>query len=392
MDEFYKCGIKTELDTDKITGLDLPDGVPALHSFYLYLSDSCNLHCRHCWITPAYVNGKPSPGQVIDLGLLKKAVREGKTLGLCSAKLTGGEPMLHPEFKQAASMLTDENLNLNMETNGTLIDRKIAEFMKNKTNIRFISISLDSPRETHHDDFRGSKGAYQAALNGLKNLVEAGYENIQIIMSLHRNNIGEVRELISLAENKRAASVKLNPVTHNGRGAFMQANKETLSIPEVLELSERIRGEFKKTAKIPVILNVPPSVRPLSEVTGARLQGDCGVDHILGILGTGDVALCGIGRTMPEFVYGNIAADSIRDIWLNHPRVVKLRQDLRDFKNYPELCRNCIFMRKCRTGCVVQNHTDFGKLIWPSGICLYANENGLFKNSRKRFHSVKDQF
>ncbi len=389
MDRFHRCGIKTEIDKDKISELDLPDDVPLLLSFYLYLSDSCNLHCKHCWITPAYVNGKLSPGQVIDLHLLKKAVREGKTLGLSAAKLTGGEPMLHPEFKQVASMLTEEKLNLDMETNGTLIDREMAEFMKNKTNINFISISLDSPKEAHHDAFRGSKGAYRTALKGLKHLVDAGYENVQIIMSPHRKNIGEVRELIALAEAKGAASVKLNPVTNNGRGALMQANNETLSISEVLELSDLIRREFSQTAKIPIILNVPPSVRPLSEVTGPRLQGDCGVDHILGILGSGDVALCGIGRTMPEFIYGNIAADSIRKIWLNHPKVVKLRQDLRDFNNYPELCRNCIFMRKCRTGCVVQNYTDSGKLIWPSRICLYANEKGLFKISRKRALSEK---
>jgi len=385
MDEFYECGIKTDVTLNNKPELDLPEGVPILTTLYLYLSDSCNLRCQHCWVTPTYVNGKPTPGQVIDLGQLKKAVCEGKTLGLSGAKLTGGEPMLHPEFRQIAKMLTEENLSLVMETNGTLIDRELAEFMKNETNINFIAISLDSPNESHHDAFRGLKGAYRSALNGVKYLVEAGYNNVQIIMSVHRKNVDEVRELVALAETKGAASVKLNPVTNNGRGALMHENKEVLNISEVLELKDIVQGDLKQMAKIPIILNVPPSVRPLSEVTaGPRICGDCGVDHILGILGTGDVALCGIGKTMPTFIYGNIATDSIRDIWLNHPGVVKLRHDLKDFENYPELCRNCIYMRKCRTGCVVENYTKSEKLIYPNEVCVFAEENDLFKNSRKR--------
>ncbi len=28
--------------------LALPEGVPPLTTFYLYLTDGCNLHCRHC--------------------------------------------------------------------------------------------------------------------------------------------------------------------------------------------------------------------------------------------------------------------------------------------------------------------------------------------------------
>jgi len=384
MDEFYDCGVDADVTLSDKPELDLPEGIPLLAAFYLYLSDSCNLRCQHCWITPTYVNGKPTPGQVIDAGQLKKAVREGKTLGLSSAKLTGGEPMLHPEFRQIAKMLTDENLNMVMETNGTLIDREIAEFMKNETSISFISISLDSPNEANHDAFRGVKGSHRAALNGLKNLVEAGYTNVQVIMAVHRGNINEVRELVALVEAKGAASVKLNPVTNNGRGAIMHENDETLSISEVLELSDLIRGDLKQIANIGLILNIPPSLKPLSEVAGQKVCGDCGVDHILGILGTGDVALCGIGKTMPEFIYGNIATDSIRDIWLNHPGVVKLRHDLNDFDNYHELCRSCIFMRKCRTGCVVQNYSGFNSLIWPNEICLFAEENNLFRNSRKR--------
>ena len=58
--------------------LDLPEGVPPLNSLYLYLVAGCNLACRHCWITPTFVNGEPSPGECLDLGLLRQAVAEGQ--------------------------------------------------------------------------------------------------------------------------------------------------------------------------------------------------------------------------------------------------------------------------------------------------------------------------
>jgi SynChlorMet cassette radical SAM/SPASM protein ScmF len=388
MTDFCYCDTDTGNAEQAGTALDLPEGVPALRSFYLYMSDSCNLRCRHCWITPTFVDGKPSAGEVIDIELLRLAVNEAKPLGLRNAKLTGGEPMIHPKFRQIATILSEEGLGLNMETNGTLIDDDMAHFLRNDTKIGFISISLDSVNEDSHDRFRGVKGSYRAALGGLKCLVDAGYKNVQIIMAPHKGNAGEVKDLVCLAASRGAGSVKLNPVTNNGRGILMHERNETLSIQEILELSDFVRGPLKKISGIPVIINIPLSLRPLKELVSGANAGDCGVDHILGILGSGDIALCGIGRTMPELVYGNLGRDSMRDIWLDHPSVLKLRHDISDFDNYPELCRSCIFMRKCRTGCVVQNYSNFGRLLWPHSMCLDAQETGRFKESRKKGKTI----
>ncbi|MDD4652330.1 MAG: radical SAM protein [Methanothrix sp.] len=104
----------------------LPEGVPPLRAFYLYMTTGCNLRCRHCWVVPRYVKGKPHPGEVIDTVLLRRAVEEAKPLGLCNAKITGGEPLLHPQFREIVKMLSDQGLGLNMETNGTLMTREIA--------------------------------------------------------------------------------------------------------------------------------------------------------------------------------------------------------------------------------------------------------------------------
>jgi sulfatase maturation enzyme AslB (radical SAM superfamily) len=145
--------------------LDLPDGVPPLHSFYLYLSASCNLRCRHCWITPEF-SDTPAPGKTVDPNALRDAVIEAKTLGLAHVKLTGGEPLLHPQFKEIVDMLTTEGLSISMETNGTLITEEMAHYLKEKTNMDFVSVSIDSSVAAEHDAFRGVRGAFDAALSG----------------------------------------------------------------------------------------------------------------------------------------------------------------------------------------------------------------------------------
>ncbi len=96
------------------------------------------------------------------------------------------------------------------------------------------------------------------------------------------------------------------------------------------------------------------------------------------MLGTGEIVLCGIGRTIPELVYGRLGEDSIRDIWTTHPTILELRRSLADVDNYPGLCRGCLMANRCRTGCVAQNYVDGKQLVWPDALCAEAEQLGEF--------------
>ena len=368
-----------------ISALNLPEGVPPLRSFYLYLSSSCNLRCRHCWITPEYSKSGPSPGKTIIIEDLYKAVIEAKELGLSQAKLTGGEPMLHPNFREIVDMLTNEGISMNMETNGTLMTYETACYLKEHSKVNFISVSLDSPVPEEHDAFRGVKGAFDATVNGLRAMVSAGYTNCQVIMSVHRGNILQVKDLVNLAKELGAASVKFNPVTHSGRGITMHERGEALGFREYLDFSRYVNEELRPSAHISVIMPVPLSLTPLNELWRTKGKcGDCGVIGILGVLGGGEIALCGIGETIPELVYGHLGIDSIRDIWLNNQVLNELRRDIEDPASYPGVCGSCIHARACRTGCVANNYTYCGRLVSPGWLCDEAYRRGLFPASRLR--------
>jgi SynChlorMet cassette radical SAM/SPASM protein ScmF len=363
--------------------LDLPEGVPPLQTFYIYLSDDCNLKCQHCWITPKFFNGVQSREQVIEVELLQKAVKEARPLGLKSAKLTGGEPMLHPQFLEIVDMLTSEGLNLNMETNGTLLTAETACYLKEKTNMDFISVSIDGADAETHDRFRGVPGAFENALRGLNFLVDAGYTNTQVIMSIHHNNIGKVEDVVKLAKKRGAGSVKLTSVMNIGRGEVMHKRGEALDMDDHLQLAHDVRENLRKRFNIPIVFNIPPALTPLQELWRTRGRtGSCNVRNILGILGRGEIALCGIGRSIPELVYGYLGEESIREIWLTHPRIIELRRALDDINSYPSICGQCVHAKTCRTGCVAHNYVDSGQLIWPSWLCREAAARGMFPASR----------
>lgn len=361
---------------------DLPPGVPALRMFYLYLSAGCNLNCRHCWITPTFVNGKPVPAECLDIALIKKTVTEAKPLGLTAVKLTGGEPTLHPNFIQVVDFLSDQGLSLTMETNGTLIDQDMARHLADGNKLSHVAVSLDSPDPAWHDQFRGKRGAFDAAVKGIRNLVAAGFKP-QIIMSVVRDNAVQIEGLIELALKLGAGSVKFNPVTPSGRGADIHSQGQGLAIEEILELSHHIRGPIQNRHKIYLSVMLPPAMWTVRELLRfGGLGGACHVRNILGLLGTGEMALCGIGRNVPELCFGKLCKDSIRDVWISHPTLNQLRQDLEG--PFSGLCGNCIHAKACLTHCVAMNYEATGRLVAVSPICAAAEKAGLFPEGRKR--------
>ncbi len=357
----------------------LPAGVPPLLSFYLYLTTGCNLRCRHCWIEPSFVTGQPAPGEFLDLELLRRAVAEAKPLGLANAKLTGGEPTLHPQFVEIVDFLTAEGLGLDMETNGTLIDGALARHLHERTNLRFISVSLDGPDAATHDAFRRVAGSFDAALRGLRALVEAGYRP-QVIMSIHRGNVGQIEAVVELAVGLGAGSVKFNPISPTGRGQEMEEHGETLTAREVLALAHRVRGELQQRTPIRLFLATPLALYTAGELARRGTDGDCHIRHILGILGSGEMALCGIGRTIAELCFGNLRDASVAEVWYNHPVLQELRRELDG--EYPGICGQCIHAPRCLTYCPARNYQQSGRLIAPAWECAEAEAQGLFPASR----------
>ena len=80
--------------------------------------------------------------------------------------LSGGEPLLHPEFFEILKIIKSNKLITTMTTNATLIDDKKAKDLV-LSGIESLVISIDGDEETH-DNIRKVKGSFNNAINGIK--------------------------------------------------------------------------------------------------------------------------------------------------------------------------------------------------------------------------------
>ncbi len=67
-----------------------------LEQIYFYLTEGCNLACRHCWLSPKLQKDNITHPS-LSMELFESIVEQAKPLGLESVKLTGGEPLLHSQ-------------------------------------------------------------------------------------------------------------------------------------------------------------------------------------------------------------------------------------------------------------------------------------------------------
>ncbi len=366
----------------KKTKLDLPKGIPPLTSLYLYISGSCNLACKHCWIAPEFQQN-PENGKFVKPEHVKNAIIQAQPLGLGSVKLTGGEPLLHPQFKELVNIIEKEDISFNMETNGILIDKYMADFLKDTKKKPFISVSVDGANAKTHEDLRGVKGCFEQALDGIKNLVNAGFRP-QLICTLHKGNVSEIKDVVELAQKIGCGSVKFNHVQEVGRGDTF-AHEQGLEISEIIQLYKRVEKEIIPESKITIFFDIPfafYSIRKLLKNTSK-----CNVLNILGMLSEGELSLCGIGTTVPELIYGHMKDNNLKDVWCKSAGLGLLREQVP--KKLEGICENCIHKDFCLGTCVANNFFRTGKLNAPYGFCEQAERLNLFPISRQKKNKKK---
>ncbi len=150
---------------------------------------ACNLKCKHCYIEK---NPYKQEKDFIPLDKIKQALLDTRGENLTSIYLTGGEPLLHPDFNTILRMCLKFS-NVTVLTNGYMINDKKARFLRkidDENNFETIyRISIDHFDELKNDEIRG-RGSFRKALSAVLNL--AKYEFNPIISVC--NYYGESKE------------------------------------------------------------------------------------------------------------------------------------------------------------------------------------------------------
>ena len=355
------------------------DSTYPLNQIYFYLTEGCNLRCRHCWIAPKYqTEGNSYPA--LDLDLFKSIIGQAKPLGLTGVKLTGGEPLLHPEIYEILEYIRTENLDLTVETNGVLCTPKLARKMA-ACSSPFVSVSLDGANAETHEWVRGVTGCFDSALEGIRNLVSAGFKP-QVIMTIMNHNKDQMEPIVRLAERLGAGSVKFNILQPTARGEKLHQFGEAPNIEELVNFGGLVENTLSASTHLPLYYSHPIAFRPLGKMFGENGDGCdlCGILGIIGVLANGSYALCGIGETVPDLVFGHVAEDSLEEIWKNNSVLLELRHGLP--KRLGGVCKDCLMKDICLGSCVAQNYYRTKNLWAPYWYCKEAYSRGLFPETR----------
>jgi len=350
-----------------------------LNQIYFYLTEGCNLRCRHCWIAPKY-QSEGSSYPALDLDLFKSIIEQAKSLGLSGVKLTGGEPLLHPQINEILDYIQTDDLRLTVETNGVLCSPELSSRMAACKNT-FVSVSLDGADAPTHEWVRGVKGCFDDALSGIRNLADAGLRP-QVIMTIMRHSKEQLEPIVRLAERLGAGSVKFNIVQPTARGEKLHESGVALSIDELVELGRWVENTLSQSTALPISYDHPAAFRPLGKMFGSNGDGCgvCGILGIVGVLANGSYALCGMGENVPELVFGHAATDDLVEIWTKSSVLRDLRQGLP--QRLDGICGHCLLKKICLGKCLAQNYYRSKSLWDPFWFCQQAYERGLFPDTR----------
>ncbi len=299
------------------------------------ITKACNLKCEHCYRDAGLA-------QHDELTLLegKKLLRELKDLNFRLIIFSGGEPVLREELFEWIPFAGELGLISVLGTNGTLIDEKCAERLK-QAGLKRLGISIDSVDEKKHDKFRCLDGAWKQAVRGMEDAKKAGLE-FQVHTTVTKKNINEILAITDFAQDIGAQAHHIFFLVPTGRGREIDA-----VIPSAQEYEGLIEEILLKQKSVTLELKpvcAPQFVRIAKEKSiKTRFEKGClaGISYAC-ILPNGEVHPC---PYMPINL-GNVRDEGgFKKIWQEN----KVFQDLRSLKLHGK-CAICEFKTLC-SGC-----------------------------------------
>ena len=129
------------------------------------ITTDCNLKCPFCHrsgFEPAYY----------DVRNLEATAGILRTAGIDNIILSGGEPLLHPQFYRILDYFSEQGFELDICSNGMLLNAGTIDRLKSR--ISEISISVDGFEKSRHDSMRQVPGSFDRLREVIPRLGEAG--------------------------------------------------------------------------------------------------------------------------------------------------------------------------------------------------------------------------
>lgn len=132
----------------------------------------CNLNCKMCYIRTNMEQVQRNGGLRTNEKWVELA-KEMREAGVLFLLLTGGEVFLYPRFRELYESLYDMGFVITVNTNGTLIDEEIVQWLKLRPP-KCVSISLYGASNETYEALCGRSGMFTRVDRAAKLLMDNG--------------------------------------------------------------------------------------------------------------------------------------------------------------------------------------------------------------------------
>ena len=326
------------------------------------ITDVCNYHCLHCFHSA-------DNGMHVDAFTLEEAMRfldEMTECGLTGVRLTGGEPTLHPNFREILQGIKDRDLRLRtLITNGSMLDEDLISFIKTLHPHTEIMISFDGIG--YHDWLRQHKGAELQAKKAIRLCKNAGLR-VFINMNVNRKNRCVMFNSVKMLADLGVDLIRIIKTTEVPRWQ-LNAGDQSLTIDEYYDFSDEFAKTYKNSGlQVPVwiwgSIFINPRRKAFScypvKTKTCNYREDfpiCAALHQKpAVLANGEIVPCSPLAGIYE--QRNIPKENVKKLGLKKVLsessfasglTLTVGQKLKE----NEKCRSCIYAKNCHGGCPV---------------------------------------
>ena len=354
------------MSCDHIQLTGIPAGVhrePLSATFELTVR--CNLHCKMCLFRHADCeNNALKAGELTAAEWIDMA-RQAADAGTFSLLVTGGEPMLRPDFCEIWEGINRYGFMTTLYTNATLVTpevmRTLRRFPPHKIGVTIYGASAET-----YERVCGNGAAFERAMDGIAQLMTLP-SRLEFRTTIIKDNLQDFSDLYRLTEERFGPQYKLTHtrlVTQSVRGACADVNTCRL------EPEDNIKLSYQRTVELIREYVGDAYDERNVKIDRKSLAGDNVMKPRLTLFGcdagmnqytiTHDGKL--LGCQMLGVFFTDARRDGLKKAWEDFPATVKLPP-------VNEKCQNCSNKELCNT-CYASRYAETGDLAGcPEYVC-----------------------
>ena len=339
----------------------------------------CNLHCGHCYSDSG---DRDYPGE-LTTAEGRRLIADLARFGVPTLLFSGGEPLMRADLLELARAARDAGLRTVLSTNGTLLDvaeaRDVAE-----AGFSYVGVSIDGIGPLN-DRMRGKRGAFAAALRGVRAAKAAGLRT-GVRFTMHALNRRDLGAIFELAEREGVDRLCVYHLAYAGRGErlkrFDLEPAETRRAVE--EIFERAEDLTRRGVGLEVLTvgNPVDNVLLLMRVRRTQPERAAEVERLLRWNGgnqSGIAVACvdPVGRVHPDQFSWGVTVGHVREapfgeVWSASNRA------LRPYRRRPRRlrgrCGSCRFYALCNGGLRARALSATGDFAAPDPACYLSEQ------------------